>query len=93
MANVATREFRETVRQVLEDNAENIGKWLGQVANGIEPIYGDDGKLVAKGVPGSPGEALRLVAGLAEFAAPKLSRSEVTGEGGGALQVVIHKVA
>lgn len=32
-----------------------------------------------------PGKALDLVAKLAEFAAPKLSRSEVTGAGGSAL--------
>jgi hypothetical protein len=34
-----------------------------------------------------PGRALDLMAKLAEYAAPKLSRTEVTGPGGGALQV------
>lgn len=30
--NKATVEFRETVRRVLESNAENVGVWLTQVA-------------------------------------------------------------
>lgn len=34
-----------------------------------------------------PGKALDLLAKLAEYAAPKLSRQEVTGLGGGAVQV------
>lgn len=36
-----------------------------------------------------PAKALDLIAKLAEFAAPKLARTEVVGDGGGAL---IHKV-
>ena len=31
-ANRVTREFRETVRQLLEDNADNVAVWLAQVA-------------------------------------------------------------
>lgn len=31
--NKATREFRETVRKLLEDNSENVSIWLGQVAD------------------------------------------------------------
>lgn len=30
--NKATSEFRETVNRVLAENAENVSKWLGQVA-------------------------------------------------------------
>lgn len=30
--NKATSAFRETVNRVLADNAENVSKWLGQVA-------------------------------------------------------------
>ena len=69
--NKITREFRETVRQLLEDNSENVGLWLGQVASGEL-----DGKP-------DPGKALDLLAKLAEFAAPKLGRVEHVGEGGG----------
>lgn len=30
--NKVTREFRETVARLLEDNAENVAEWLEQVA-------------------------------------------------------------
>lgn len=30
--NKVSREFRDTVRQLLEDNAENVSLWLTQVA-------------------------------------------------------------
>lgn len=69
--NKVTIEFRETVRKLLEDNADNFGKWIGQVAE-------DD-----------PGKAVDLMAKLAEFAAPKLARTEIHGPNDGpvALQV------
>lgn len=79
--NKATREFRETVRKLLEDNSENVGRWLLQVAEG-------DGS--ENGKP-DPAKALDLLAKLAEFAAPKLGRVEHVGEGGGALVVKIIK--
>jgi Family of unknown function (DUF5681) len=61
----ATREFRDTVTKVLEENSENVGKWLSAVAEG----FGESPKP-------DPAKALDLMAKLAEFAAPKLSRSE-----------------
>lgn len=73
--NKATTEFRETVRKLLDDNRDNVGRWLTLVAEG-------DGTDSPKGAP-DPGRALDLLAKLAEFAAPKLSRTEHTGEGGG----------
>lgn len=60
--NKVTREFRETVTRLLEDNAENVAEWLSRVA-------ADD-----------PDKALQRLAQLAEYAAPKLSRSEVKAE-------------
>lgn len=60
--NKVTREFRETVARLLEDNAENVAEWLARVA-------ADD-----------PDKALQRLAQLAEYAAPKLSRSEVKAE-------------
>jgi len=60
--NKVTREFRETVARLLEDNAENVAEWLSRVA-------ADD-----------PDKALQRLAQLAEYAAPKLSRSEVKAE-------------
>lgn len=76
--NKVTREFRETVTRLLEDNSENVGRWLTLVAEG-------DGTDSPKGAP-DPGRALDLLAKLAEFAAPKLSRAEVTGKDGGDIQ-------
>ena len=66
--NKVTTEFRETVRRVLEDNSENVGKWLTEVAEGSETKEA------------SPEKALDLLVKLAEFAAPKLSRTELAGD-------------
>jgi len=78
--NKVNAEFRETVRKLLEDNAENVSLWLSQVATGG----------VMDGVPcpekADPAKALDLLAKLAEFAAPKLNRTEVTGANGGPVQ-------
>lgn len=66
--NKVTTEFRETVRKLLEDNSENVGIWLAQVATG----HGE--------VKPAPEKALDLLAKLAEFAAPKLNRTEIAGD-------------
>lgn len=68
--NKATVEFRATVTQLLSDNAANVAVWLEQVANG----HGDTRP--------DPGKALDMLAKLAEYAAPKLARTEVTGGDG-----------
>ena len=77
--NKDTREFRETVRNLLEDNSENVGRWLLLVAEG-------DG---SENCRPDPGKALDLLAKLAEFAAPKLGRVEHVGDGGGDVQHAI----
>lgn len=69
--NKATVEFRETVTQLLSDNSANVGLWLAQVADGLGDTKPD------------PAKALDLMAKLAEYAAPKLNRTEHTGAGGG----------
>jgi hypothetical protein len=68
--NKVTTEFRETVRRVLEENSTNVGTWLAQVADG----HGE--------VKPAPDKALDLLAKLAEFAAPKLARTEISGVDG-----------
>lgn len=75
--NKVTRAFRETVNRLLEDNAENVGLWLEQVATG------------SHGKEPAPEKALDLLAKLAEYAAPKLSRTEVTGDGGGPVKTTV----
>lgn len=74
--NRATREFRDTVTKLLTDNADNVALWLADVANGKGDVKPD------------PAKALDLLAKLAEFAAPKLGRTELTGKDGGPIEVV-----
>lgn len=80
--NRATKEFRDTVTMLLSDNAPNVAVWLSDVANGVaaDPSTG------RKPVPPDPGRALDLITRLAEFAAPKLARTEMTGADGGAIR-------
>jgi len=79
--NKATKEFRETITKLLDDNAENVGTWITQVAEG----HGEN--------KADPAKALDLLAKLAEFAAPKLGRVEHVGEGGGpVLNEIVIKV-
>ena len=72
--NKATIEFRHTVQALLEKNAANVSLWLEAVATG----GGDPDKA-------DPARALDLLAKLAEYAAPKLSRAEHTGADGGSI--------
>lgn len=76
--NKVTQEFRETVRMLLESNADNVGRWLTLVAEG-------DGS--ENGKP-DPAKALDLLAKLAEYAAPKLGRVEHVGDAENPLRVV-----
>jgi hypothetical protein len=66
--NKATKQFRETIQQLLDNNSENVEKWLTEVATGTEDTKPD------------PKGALDMLAKLAEFAAPKLARTEVVGD-------------
>ena len=68
--NRVTNEFRETVRCLLEDNADNVSKWLELVAEGDE----------AKEIRPDPYKALDMISKLAEYATPKLARTELTGD-------------
>lgn len=74
--NKVNHEFRETVRKLLDDNAENVGTWITQVAEG----HGEN--------KADPAKALDLLAKLAEFAAPKLGRIEHTGRDGGPMESI-----
>lgn len=76
--NKVTREFRETVQRLLDENTENVSRWLTLVAEG-------DGS--ENGKP-DPAKALDLLAKLAEYAAPKLNRTEHTGANGGPVRVI-----
>jgi hypothetical protein len=73
---MVTREFKETVLALLRENADNVSGWLRKVAEG-------DAEHELKP---DPGRALDLLSKLAEYATPKLARTELTGEGGGAVK-------
>lgn len=75
--NKATKTFRDTVSRLLEDNAENVSKWLLEVAEGNPD----------KDIRPDPKGALTLLAQMAEYATPKLNRTEVTGEDGGPVEI------
>jgi len=75
--NRVTNEFRETVRCLLEDNSQNVSKWLELVAEG-DPD---------RDIRPDPYKALDMISKLAEYATPKLARTEVTGKDGGALEI------
>ena len=68
--NKVTREFRETVQSLLDDNRDNVARWLTLVAEG-------DGTDTGKP---DPYKALDMLAKLAEYAAPKLARTTVVGD-------------
>ena len=68
--NKATKAFRDTITALLEDNADNVGKWLQEVAEGD----------ITRDVKPDPKGALDLMAKLAEYAAPKLARTELIGD-------------
>jgi hypothetical protein len=68
--NRSTIEFRDTIRALLDKNSENVSIWLEDVANG-DPLT--DRKP-------DPYKALDMLAKLAEYAAPKLARTEVIGD-------------
>lgn len=90
--NKATKAFRETVQALLDKNSENVAEWLQTVAEGkTATMVTKDGKEYEEYVVSpDPGKALDLLAKLAEYAAPKLSRTEVTGQDGGPVKTVIQ---
>jgi len=91
--NKTTREFRVTIQALLDANQENIGKWVAQVADGVPAKFDRQGNCVMPGRPADPSMALARLGALADYAAPKLSRQEQVGEGGGPLTVIIKKEA
>ena len=68
--NKATKAFRDTITDLLESNSENVQKWLREVAEGD----------ITRDVKPDPKGALDLMAKLAEYAAPKLARTEHIGD-------------
>jgi hypothetical protein len=76
----ATLEFKEAINNLLQFAAPEMVGWLTRVADGI-PEYD---------IKPNPEKALDLTAKLAEYAAPKLARTEHAGDGGGPIKTVIE---
>lgn len=93
--NKATQEFKATITDLLAQNTDNVSRWLRIVAegNGSEiAIAMREGMPVPKALDPDPGKALDLVSRLAEYAYPKLARTELTGKDGEPLQATFKTV-
>jgi len=70
--------------------------WLDQVAHGIKGEYqtNEQGnrETIRHPVAADPARAVDLIGRLAEYVAPKLTRTEVTGPGGQALAPPVLRV-
>lgn len=80
--NKVTVAFKQAVTDLLEENRDNLSKWLKTVAEG-------DAK---KDIKPDPGRALDLTSKLAEYAYPKLARTEHTGQDGKPIEVAFKTV-
>lgn len=77
--NKTTIEFRETIQKLLDKNTDNVSLWLADIANG-DPLT--DRKP-------DPYKALDMLSKLAEYAAPKLARTEHVGANDGPVELTI----
>ena len=77
--NRSTTEFRDTIRDLLDGNKDNVSKWLADIAEGDEE---QDRRP-------DPYKALDMLAKLAEYAAPKLARTEHVGANDGPVEMTI----
>ena len=88
-ARTVSQDFRRTIELLLDDHRDNVDRWLRQVANGTLKVF--HGQVV--GNPPDPAKALDIIAKLAEYGAPKLTRAEVVapgGQGDGATHIQIE---
>jgi hypothetical protein len=75
--NRSTGLAREAIARFVDGNADRLQGWLDEIAA--------DEKL-------GPREAFRCLMDVMEYHVPKLARTEVTGENGGALIVQVNKL-
>lgn len=93
--NKVTTVAREAFLATFERLTPDLETWLQQTANGwdeevtMKPPGGGEPITVIKRVGKDPGKAADLLIRMAEYHVPKLNRSEVVGEGGGALVVKV----
>jgi len=94
--NKVTREFKTIVQDLIDENADNVRLWLERVANGVPGEYqtNQEGQreTVRFPIAADPARAVDLIGRLAEYVAPKLTRTEVTGPGGQPLAPPVLRV-
>lgn len=101
--NKATKDVREAIAKLLEQNTGNFSVWLAAVAEGEKEYrFDDEGKPLTneKGEHlfdwirrPEPGNALKLAMDMAEFHIPKLARTELTGPKGESLAIAVEFVS
>lgn len=74
--NNATRDVKAAIARFAEGNVHKLEEWLEIIANG-------DGDKVKP----DPAKAADLYMKVIEYHIPKLNRTEMTGDGGGPVQV------
>jgi hypothetical protein len=74
--NKATKDVKEAIARFAEGNVHKLEEWLETIA------YGDGDQ-----VKPDPAKAADLYMKVIEYHIPKLNRTEMTGDGGGPVQV------
>lgn len=74
--NKATYDARLAIAQFVDGNAHRLANWLDLVADGIPE----------QDIKPNPAKAFELFQSVVEYHIPKLARTELAGEGGGAIQ-------
>lgn len=80
------RKTRETVLDLLDQYSGNFSTWLDEIANGKT---NEQGGILTRP---DPLTAAKLYLELLEFGVPKLARTEVAGEGGQALTIIVSPI-
>lgn len=75
--NKTTQNVREMIAMVAEQNAPKFAEWLERVAEGDAKTKPD------------PGRAAELYLKAIEYHIPKLARTEVTGENGTPIEMMV----
>lgn len=89
--NRATNEARQAIALFVDQNAHRLTEWLDQVADGKRGMRcTKEGKEYEDWlVDPNPAKAFELFQSVVEYHIPKLARTEVTGEGGEAIKLVL----
>lgn len=75
--NKATADVRAAIAAFAEGNAHKLQEWLDRVAEGSEGVRPD------------PAKAVDLYLRAIEYHIPKLARTEVTGENGTPIEMMV----